>query len=163
MNPLSLSAMHGLDLSHLVCIRGEVNVDPGPTTERVQIVRDDHVPNKALRLVKAYIWQDSEDGTNQNAAIACRLTTGPVLTAAKFEAADFNQIAWITSQEAATQIGSKFHEDIIDPTNLIAGALFADFWEQENLPTTVNYMFIFQRVDLTDTQALISTLDDYVS
>lgn len=162
-NPFSLPDMHKLDLADTVCVRGMVLVDAGPSTQRVQIARDDHVPNMALRLVKAYIWQDSEDGVQQNAAIACRVTSGALIAAARFDASDYNQIAWVTSTPSGTQIGSKFHEDIIDPTNLVAGVLYADFWEQANEAAKVNYMFIFQRVELTNTQALISTLSDYIS
>jgi len=162
LNPLSNDQLHSLRLKDTVVIRGRVTSFVGDYVQR-QLVFDDHVPNRALRLVKAYIWQQSEKGMTQSSAIGCTVSSQNTLV--PFFAADnYDQIAWITSGRATTVVGQKDYNDIIDPTNLISHQAFATFWHEGTLEELdINYMFIFQRVDLDDTDALIVTLNNYIS
>jgi len=162
LNPFQNSELHSLRLKDTVVIRGQIISDAGPVATRRQIVFDDHVPNRALRLIKGYIWQDSEDGANQQLAIACSISTVDGLIA-RFDASDYNQIGWMTSGRSTAEVGQKDYNDIIDPTNLISHQAFANFWHEGAVDIRINFMFICQRVDLDDTDALIVTLNNYIS
>lgn len=162
LNPFDNSRLHGLELADLVVIRGSIIATEGPGVDILQLVRDTHQPNIALRLIKGYIFQDSADGVTADVAIACKLTTMET-GQDSFDCGDFQQIAWITGGRATPQVGQKDYNDIIDPTNLVTHELFGEFWTEGNTDTVVNYMFIFQRVELDDTQALVATLTDYIS
>ena len=165
MNPFSNQNLHNVKLENLVVMRGKLIVDAGPAVDRIHLVRDDHQPNRALRFIKGYIFQTSEDGVNLDNAIACKLTTVET-AAASFDASDYNQIAWMSSGASApsTQLSQKEFVDIVDPSNIISHDLFAEFWMESGLiQTEVNYLFMFESVDLDDTEALVVTLDNYMS
>lgn len=163
MNPFANQTLHNVKLQNLVVMRGQVNAGAGIAVDRVHLVRDDHQPNRALRFVKGYIFQNSEDGIILDDGIACKLTTQETASAS-FDASDYNQIAWITGGKLSNQVAQRDLIDVVDPTNLISHDLYAEFWQELGAaPTPINYLFIFQRVDLDDTDALVVTLDNYIS
>jgi hypothetical protein len=162
LNPFTNQDLHNVKLSNLVVMRGRLTVDAGPGVQRIHLVRDDHQPNLALRFIKGYIFQDSQDGLVQDTATACKLSTSTV-GGAFFDASDYNQIAWITNGRATPEVGQKDYNDIIDPTNIISHDLYAEFWNEATFDIELNYLFMFQRVDLDDTSALVVTLDNYIS
>lgn len=163
MNPLSNQELHNLKLSDLVVMRGKIQANAGIAVDRIHLIRDDHQPNRALRFIKGYIFQTSEDGIILDDGIACKLVTQPT-AAPSFDASDYNQIAWMTSGKLSNEVAQRDLIDVVDPTNLISHDLYAEFWQELGAaPTPVNYLFIFQRVDLDDTDALVVTLDNYIS
>lgn len=162
LNPFQNQELHSLRLKDTVVVRGQITSDGGAATSRRQIVFDDHVPNRALRLIKGYIFQTSEDGVTQQLAIACSISSTEE-PAARFDATNYNQIGWFTSGRATAEVGQKDYNDIIDPTNLISHECWANFWHEGAPDIPINFMFIFQRVDLDDTDALIVTLNNYIS
>lgn len=161
LNPLSNDQLHSLRLKDTVVIRGRITSLPNTSVQR-QLVFDDHVPNRALRLVKGYLFQDSDLNGVQSLALACNISSQETVIPL-LHADNYNQIAWITSGRSTPYVGQKDYNDIIDPTNLISHQAFANFWHEGDEPIDINFMFIFQRVDLDDTDALIVTLNNYIS
>ena len=162
-NDFQNQLMHKVTDEDVVVVRGSLNIDAGPAGDIVRLLTDDHVPNRGLRLISGAIFQKSEEGVVSNDAIACKVTVVQD-GSATFDASDFRQIGWFSSAKKHQEVGQGTDLNIVDPTNLVTGSLYATFWCSNTYDAQqASYMFIFKRVDLDDTQALVSSLSNYLA
>ena len=164
INDFRLQDLFKPRLKDLFVIRDRIRVDAGPATDRIVLVRGDNLPNVACRLVSAYIFAESGDGTTSPLDIACKVSVGlDYPSFAEFDCGNSQEIAWITGNRSTPSIGNKDFNDVIDPRNLSNTDVVADFWSSVDFDVDINYMFIFERVDLTDDQALVTTVGNIYS